>query len=365
MTKPTYDDYELQKKLLDSEIDADDTISNPKAAVDFKSKQRRENMAVASSSCASAGRCLCMCALITLVVLLVLALVAFGGIYFWTKNVVEHLTVTDSKTFPIVSMSDTEVDYFTSRVKVFMDELLMEKEPQEDLIITQDEINGLLGQSDYLRGNMYITLTEGKVYEEYSLPMSMFPGGKDRFFLGHDYTSIDETAQRVELKMETAAKHEDWFIGPLYFLQLHFDGKDFPEYHQHLLELFIENGSFFGNPIPDDFIDQHLNLLEGAYNDPDSGKDFRAVIDGIESVSVHERQIVIKPRRHHDAEGVIETVVVMEEHDPRPDPPVIMEKEEDPNSNVGATSMLRATNVQPARPKNTVQSNLRVVNSNP
>jgi hypothetical protein len=245
MTDPTYDDYELQKKLLDCEdIDADETITKPKPrAESSKTKQHRDAVAVTASSCSSAGRCLCMCVLITFVILLILCLVALGGVYYWTKNVVEHLTVTDSKTFPVVTMSDAEIDYFTSRVKVFVDELRMEKEPQEDLIITQDEINGLLGQSDYLRGNLFITLSEDKIYEEYSLPMSMLPGGKGRFFLGHDYTSIDETNNRVELKMETAAKHEDWFIGPLYFLQLHFEGKDFPEYHQHLLELFIENGT--------------------------------------------------------------------------------------------------------------------------
>jgi hypothetical protein len=113
-------------------------------------------------------------------------------------------------------------------------------------------------------------------------------------------------------------------------------------------------------------------LLEDAYDDPDSGIDVRAVIDGIESVSVHDGQIVIKPRRHHDsdAHAAVGTVFVMEEHDPRPDPPVvragsIMEEDPNPNDSVGATSMLRATKVQPARPMNAAQTNLRVANSNP
>jgi hypothetical protein len=128
-------------------------------------------------------------------------------------------------------------------------------------------------------------------------------------------------------------------------------------------------GSFFGNAIPDDFIDQHMNLLEGAYADPDSGKDIRAVINGIESVEVQEGQIVIKPRRHHDSEKTVQTVVVMEEHDPRPDPPltraepVILEGEEDDNGIIDTTTMLRATKVEPARPKNDVQTNLRVTKS--
>jgi hypothetical protein len=130
-------------------------------------------------------------------------------------------------------------------------------------------------------------------------------------------------------------------------------------------------GSFFGNPIPDDFIDQHLNLLEGAYDDPDSGNDVRAIINGIESVTVHEGQIVIKPRRHHDSKEFSETEVVMEEHDPRPDPPVaraepiLLESEEGSDDSITATNMLRATKVQPARPKNSVQVNLGVAKSDP
>ncbi|MFO0006248.1 MAG: hypothetical protein ACK559_34510, partial [bacterium] len=104
---------------------------------------------------------------------------------------------------------------------------------------TQDEINGLLGQSDFLRGHMQVTLTQGKILEEYSIPMDGAPGGKGRFFLGQDYTTIDEKNQRVELKMETAATHEDWFVGPLIFAQLHFQTSNVNQFHQHLLELFV------------------------------------------------------------------------------------------------------------------------------
>lgn len=59
----------------------------------------------------------------------------------------------------------------------------------------------------------------------------------------------------------------------------------------------VPTGSFFGNPVPDDFINQKLNLLESIYADEDSGEDIRAVMNGIESVSVQDKQIVIKPRR--------------------------------------------------------------------
>lgn len=240
------DDLEqLQMKLLDREFDDEDPqvfvhVSEP--CQGFSKPRLVESPK--SGHCCSSCCCCCLKVLMwtAIVCLLLISLVVVGAI-FWTRNVVQHMTVTDSQTFPIVTMSDAEIDLVSSRVKVFVDELLLQKEPETDLIVTQDELNGFLGHSDYLRGNMYITLTEGKVLEEYSLPMDMLPGGKGRFFLGHDYTTIDEKAQRVEMKMETAAKHEDWFVGPLYFFQLHFEGKEFDEYdHQHLLELVMENG---------------------------------------------------------------------------------------------------------------------------
>ncbi|KAG7337154.1 hypothetical protein IV203_021678 [Nitzschia inconspicua] len=289
------DDLELQKKLLDNEVAA--------AADVIIIRDRSVAKGFSLRSCLLKTLCWIMVVFFGLTALLA------GAMFFWTRNVVQHLTVTESQTFPIVDMSDTEVDYLGSRVKIFMDQLLLQKVPQEDLVVTQDEINGLLGHSDYLRGNMYVTLKPGTISEEYSLPMDGLPGGHGRYFLGHDYTTVDEKAQRVELKMETAAKHEDWFIGPLFFLQLHFESKDFEEYHQHLLELFIENGSIFGSTIPDDVINEHMNILDGFYEQEDSGEAFRAIVNGIESVTIEEGRIVIKPRRSpHDE-------TVMEEHD--------------------------------------------------
>lgn len=79
----------------------------------------------------------------------------------------------------------------------------------------------------------------------------------------------------------------------------------------HALISFL--GSFFGSEFPQDFIDQQLNLLESVYDDEDSGESIRAVIDGIESVSVEEGQIVVKPRRKS---SVTKTdVAEIEEHD--------------------------------------------------
>jgi len=221
--------------------------------------------------------------------------------YFWMKDLVDHLSVTadQSKTFPVVAMSEAERRIFQDKVKLFVDELDSEYPPGEPLTITQDEINGFLGHSDYLRGHFYVTLTKNKWVEEYSLPTDVLPGGsQDKFIVGNDYMKFDATKSQVEIQMETAAKHDDWFVGPLVFARLSYlVSQDDAE---HLLNLFVEQGSFFGKPVPQDFIDERHNLLEDLYNDPDDGDHSRTIVGHIKSVSIEDGKVVITPRSNNE-----------------------------------------------------------------
>merc|ERR1712176_1296056 len=107
------------------------------------------------------------------------------------------------------------------------------------------------------------------------------PGGSGRYFVGHDYTKL-LGEDRIELKMETAAAHHDWFDGPLLFAQLKYMVNE-----KDMLELFLEKGSFFGHEETQEFIDLN-NLLE-------DNEDALAVLDGIEYVGVHHGMIVFRP----------------------------------------------------------------------
>ena len=223
-----------------------------------------------------------------------LGLICVGKAYFMVKDVVEHLTVTTpSGKFPVVEMSDPELNIVKDRVSLFVDTLTAGKIPKEDLVVSQDEINGFIGHSDYLRGNMMVTLSRGKISEQYSLPVDMLPGGVGRYFVGSDYFQVK--GDQIEVEMETAAKHEDWFDGPLLFAQLqylvtkHDDGIS-------MLEMYLENGQIFGRAATQEFIDKHENLLADLYDDPDS-EDARAVINGIERVVIEDGKITVQPRR--------------------------------------------------------------------
>merc|ERR1711865_402601 len=202
------------------------------------------------------GGCPCWCKCIG-ITMLMFSLLAIMGMYFAftrLKYVVEELTVeTDSpQKFPIVDMSEPELANVIDRVNSFVDG------DTEDLVLYQDEINGFIGHSDYLRGNFMITLHEDRVVEEYSLPMDVL-GFDGRYFVGRDYLALDEGKNIVEIKMETKASHEEWFDGPLFFVQLQYlITKIKDDKGQNMLALFLEKGSFFGQSIPQEVISAEI-----------------------------------------------------------------------------------------------------------
>ncbi|CAB9517292.1 expressed unknown protein [Seminavis robusta] len=282
-------DPELYKKLVDDEEDVEEQMKKP--------------LVTAKATPKSSFRmpCVCKCLLITTTVFFSLTLAAGVGGYFWMKDFVDHFTVTTpSPDFPVVDMTGEELQVVEDRVKLFVDQLVAGEHPAEDLTVTQDEINGFIGHSDYLRGNAMVTLHKDIIKEEYSFPTWMLPGGKDRYFVGHDYMKLNEETNSIEMEMETAAKHSDWFDGPLYFAQLQWlVTKNKQDEGKTMLQLFLTKGSFFGQEAPQDYIEKRENLLKSLYEEADceDAKAARAVIAGIEHVVIEEGKIIVKPRK--------------------------------------------------------------------
>jgi len=308
-------DRDVYHKLLDHE-ESITAIGKPVIRIlssgDYSSKSPCTGHRVA--------RVCCKTLIVLCFVVIVLVAAVSATAYFWMKDLVDHLSVTadQSKTFPIVPMSEAERHIFQDKVKLFVDELNSEYPPEEPLTITQDEINGFLGHSDYLRGHFYVTLTKNKWVEEYSLPTDVLPGGSnDKFIVGNDYMKFDASKSQVEIQMETASKHEDWFVGPIVFARLSYlVSQDDAE---HLLNLFVEQGSFFGKPVSQEFIDKRHNLLEDLYNDPDDGEHSRTIVGHIKSVSIEDGKVVITPRSNHDLKS--STVAAKKVHGAKPPSP--------------------------------------------
>lgn len=304
---------ELQEKLID-----DDELDN----IEWQKEEIRPfivaGIAVKSPSSSKKRKkaarrgcpCWCKCIGITMLIFTLIGMLALACVYSYFKEVVEQLTVETPQKFPIVYMSEPELYEVEDRVSSFFDEILDEKSSIKDLVLEQDEINGFIGHSDYLRGNLMITFHENKIVEEYSLPMDVV-GLPGRYFVGNEYTAIDENSKMVEMKMETEATHEDWFDGPLFFLQLQYlFTKNKEDEGKTMLEVYLEKGSFFGQMIPQEEIDEHINLvvpfMEGfnsAMEDADD-EDVEHVMDvvhgieGIESIIIKEGKVVVKAKQH-------------------------------------------------------------------
>jgi len=297
-------DPELLEKLIDD--DELEIVSPQKAgsrtivkgiAIDTSSQKAKKPV---RRGCLS---CCCKCMLFTMLVFTLLGVLAVGYVYSILDDVVKHFTIkTDSpKKFPIVQMSDAELQKIINRVETFVDDIEDEEEDIEDLVLTQDEINAFIGHSDYLRGNLMVTFHKDRIVEEFSFPMDIL-GYDNRYFVGNEYLALKSDGEKdlLEMKMETEAKHEDWFDGPLYFMQFQYlITKSKENEGENMLKLYLEQGSFFGQDVSEDVIDQHQNLMEGLYDaDDDDLEEIREVISGIESVSIEERKVVVKARKN-------------------------------------------------------------------
>lgn len=339
-----FDDVELQKEEQKQYGNIHYIhVSAPKKKKHDEQQQQQQGGRSGRRRCGGWCKCLGW----TVVVLTTVCLFVVGAGSYWLYGVVdtvvtdftiESSTGTNPKQFPIIDLSDTDRTAILDRVKVFTEDLTSsdstgtvdnnnndntndntnttDKDSNDvsSLILTQDEINGLIGHSEYLRGNMMVSLHENIIEEEYSLPMDIV-GYKHRYFAAKDYVKLggngsdtDTDTGTIEMQFTTAATHEDWFNGPLFFAQLRYlitKTKDTATENMvgtTVLSLFLKNGSLFGHTASQDFIDENQNLLESLYDHDDEDdinlNYIRTAISKIESVKIEEGRIVVRAKKN-------------------------------------------------------------------
>lgn len=223
----------------------------------------------------------------------ILGLFAMGltCMYFHGRELVRKMTVTTPKSFPVVDIPQAKLDEVKDRAMLFVDTLRAGDVPKEDLVVTAEEINGFFGHSDFLRGNMYSTLTENEIQTQFSLPTDILPGGTDRYFVGTEVIDIDRHDHKVTYDLDVAAFPES----PLMLAVLKYAVDDNIEDSTHL-DLYLQSLKFLGEDKAEEFIAKQYNLLEDIYNDP-SNQELSQVLEKIESITIENNSIVVKPRR--------------------------------------------------------------------
>jgi hypothetical protein len=228
-----------------------------------------------------------VCSVILLMLVVSTILLVATGWILWNKVVrqVERFTVTTPVYFPIVEVPSAELDVAKDQASLFVDRLRLGEVP-DDWTLTERQMNGFIGQFEYLRGNAAVTIDQNKVSFYSSLPVGLLPGGKGRYFVSSG--SIDMTApNKVSIHWDTQEKVPG-LNGPLLAAELltHFDDMEYVKKWSVNLDSGTEA---FGMVVPPEVIAQKGNLLEPFY-------DNALVLNGIERIAAEDDKIVFHAR---------------------------------------------------------------------
>ncbi|MEM9365396.1 MAG: hypothetical protein AAGD07_05330 [Planctomycetota bacterium] len=128
--------------------------------------------------------------------------------------------------------------------------------PMQELRLSAEEINALIGANEQLRGKVFVRIEAGQLSGQVSIPTDMIPGGKGRFFNADADFSVS---------MENG-----------------------------VLVVRLTGARVKGEAIPDEFMQgfAQQNLAKDAYNDTENAE----ILRKIESIQVVEDSILLKLR---------------------------------------------------------------------
>lgn len=276
------------------------------------------------------GVCPCCCYIVLglVGVSILLMTIAVTWMYVWTRIQVQRYTVPEGRELPATFIPVAEIQLVKDRATMFVDSIEAGVIPDNDFRITVDEMNGFIAQSNYLRSHAYVTVdSKDTIQMDMSLPMDFLPGGKGRFFVGTvrmEIEKADDTTEPEEEEDPTRrpVKHLVTFQLdtpalitpdpniPLLFanMEVFWDEAVTPHY-KHELNVVLQNGSFNGTAIPQDVIDQMMNLAQGVYDvcdqndDDDDACDAAKLLDGIKGVTIDLLALTINARRDNDSDS--------------------------------------------------------------
>lgn len=209
--------------------------------------------------------CLYGCIFVVVGGLAMLMCAGIGGYWFVSSQVTKYTSPEPMK-LPTVELSAEQMADLEKRVDSFTEALDKGETPSEDLVLTADEINALIGKEKELKGKVFVRIEDGQISGDVSFPVDFLPGGKGRFFNGK---------ATVDVSMD----------------------------HGILIVIMTE-AEVNGEKLPQDFIDAMAkqNLAKDVYNDPDAAK----VLRNFDSVAIEGDKLILKVRRDSGEEPAAE-----------------------------------------------------------
>jgi hypothetical protein len=192
-----------------------------------------------------------------------LAMIICAGVagYWFVSSQVTKYTSPDQMEMSAVEYTAEQMDALQKRVNAFTEALDRGETPEEDLVLTAEEINALITQEEEMKGKVFVTIEEGQISGDVSIPTDILPGGKGRFFNGK--ATVDVSMDRGNLIV------------------------------------IMTGAEVNGEKLPQDFIDAmaQQNLARDVYNNPDAAK----VLRKFDSVAVEGDKLVLKVRRDQES----------------------------------------------------------------
>ena len=183
------------------------------------------------------------------------------GSYWWISNQVEKFTSATPAELPTVDYDPEELAELEKRVDTFTEAFDRGEIPPDDLVLTAEEINALIGKDEDMRGKVFVKIEDGQVSGDVSIPVpEVIPGGEGRYFNG---------SGSFEVSMNGG-----------------------------VLIVTMTDGEVNGERLPQEAIDAlaRENLAKGVYDNPDAAKTLRQ----FESVSIEDDKIILKVRREKE-----------------------------------------------------------------
>lgn len=195
-------------------------------------------------------------------VLLLLLMVAGGfGAYFWAKGQIEEYTSTEPADIPVVEATEEEIAEIRARVDQLQND---DAQPADggEVVLTADDINALIATNDDLKGRVFVTIENGEIGGEISVPLDELPMGKGRY-------------------LNASATFDVSYDGGIPVVTL-------------------KSGSVKGQPLPQQIIDAlaQENLAKEALDDPDVAKQLRK----FDSIKVEGDKLILRLKEVEPAE---------------------------------------------------------------
>lgn len=191
-------------------------------------------------------------------VLLFLLVIVGGGVggYMFLKSQVAKYTAEAPAEIPVVEATEEEIEAINTKVEQAQ-QAAEKGEPAETLELTATEINALISANEDLKGKAFITIRDGQVTGDVSIPTDELPAGAGRFF---------NASVTLNVSFENG-----------------------------VLIVTLEDATVKGEPLPEAFAEaiRNENLAKDLYSDPNAAETMKR----IESVEVLDEKIIIKFRK--------------------------------------------------------------------